>query len=212
MTKTFALKENEKLAAEDLAAIAAAVKACRIVAFPTDTVYGLGSNGLVKAALRKIYQVKGRDSLKPLPILVQSVSEAKRWVEWTSAAEALARRFWPGPLTLVLKPTKEGRLLTFQEFPTLAIRVPAHPVALQILEAAGVPVASTSANVSGRPALASGAEVAACFSGKVDCIVDAGTVSGKESTLADASLTPARVLREGAIGRDAVAEALKAPA
>ena len=210
MTRVITLEDGRPLAGDDLKAAVAAVKACKIVVFPTDTVYGLGSNGLVKAALRRLYEVKGRDSLKPLPILIHSVDEAKRWVEWTPAAEVLARKFWPGPVTLVLKPTKEGRLLTFQEFPTLAVRVPAHPAALSLIEAAGVPLVSTSANPSGKPATGSGAEAAAWFQGKVEVIIDAGAVSGKESTLVDASGPVLRVLREGAVTRDAVLQAAAA--
>lgn len=210
MTKVFRLKAGEALSPADLAEAAEAAQACRIVAFPTDTVYGLGSNGLIKAAVRRIYEVKSRDSMKPLPILVHSAEAARRWVEWTPAAEALAKRFWPGPLTLVLKPTREGRLLTFTEFTTLAIRVPAHPVLLALLEASGVPWASSSANRSGSPALTDGNEVEREFNGKVDILINNGLTMGKESTVVEAHGAAARVLREGALLRDDIAGVLAA--
>lgn len=209
MTEIVRLAPNENLSGETLAKIIAAAKSCRIVAFPTDTVYGLGTTGLVKAATRKIYQVKNRSTLKPLPIFVKSAQEAKRWVQWSPAAELLAKKFWPGPLTLVLRPTEAGRVLTFAEYPTLAIRVPAHPVILKILEASDIPWVSTSANRSGSAALHEGSAVAKEFDGAVDFIIDAGAVSGVESTLVDASALPIRILREGALSAAAIMETLK---
>ncbi len=209
MSVLIKLAPGEELAPETLGRVAEAAKACKIVAFPTDTVYGLGSTALIKAALRKIYQIKGRSALKPLPILVPSAQEARRWVQWTPAAELLARRFWPGALTLVLKPTREGRLLTFPEYQTLAIRAPNHPLLLKLLEASGVPWASTSANLSGSPALAEGSEVAKRFAGLADFILDAGPAPGRESTIVEATNVPVRFLREGAVPREEILEALK---
>jgi L-threonylcarbamoyladenylate synthase len=197
---------GRELGAADLEAVANAVRQAKPVGFPTDTVYGIGANGQIKAAVRKIYQIKGREALKPLPILIDSIDAARRWVEWTPVAQALASRFWPGALTLVLKPTREGRLLTFQEFPTLAVRVPAHPIALQILRAAGVPMATSSANLSGRPAMASGAEVAKAFGDQLEFVVDAGPVGGKESSVVDATSAAPRVLREGSLSRRQILE------
>src|SRR3989344_5228212 len=100
--KVVSAASDGSLAPGDVADLAAAVNACKIVAFPTDTVYGFGTTGLIKAGQRRIYQIKGRDAMKALPILVESVEEARRWVEWTPTADALARKFWPGPLTLTL--------------------------------------------------------------------------------------------------------------
>lgn len=187
------------LSQADVEAVAKAVKACKIVAFPTDTVYGLGSTGLVKAAARKIYEIKGRPSVKPLPVLVDSVESARKWVEWTPAADALARKFWPGALTLVLRPTEEGRLLTFAEFQTVAIRVPDQPELRRLIAASGVPWISTSANLSSSPSLVNGEDVVKQFDGLVDYIVDAGRTAGRESSIADATSLPVRVLREGAL-------------
>ena len=198
-----------ELPAEAVSKIAGAISACRIVAFPTDTVYGLGSTGLVRAAMRKIYQLKGRSDTKPLPILVHSREAAKRWVQWTPAAEALSRKYWPGALTLVLRPTQDGRLLKFAEYPTVAIRVPKHGALLRLIEASGVPWASTSANFSDSPALRDGQAVARQFAGLVDFIIDGGEVAGTESTVVDATDVPVRVLRTGAISPEDVAAAAR---
>ena len=209
MSVIIKLKASEEMPLDTLQNIAAAIKACKIVVFPTDTVYGMGSTGLVKAAARKIYQNKGRSSLKPLPILVASTQAAKRWVEWTPAADLLARKFWPGALTLVLRPTQEGRLLTFAEYPTVAVRVPNHPLLLKLLAASGIPWASTSANLSGSPALKDGPSAVKQFDQITDYIIDAGPSPGVESTVVDVSHIPIRILREGVLSSEEILEALK---
>jgi len=199
MGKVLEVPAGGELSSEQLQELAQAARNAKIIVFPTDTVYGIGSNGLIRAASRRIYEIKVRDSMKPLPILVHSAEEAWKWVEPTPAARALAARFWPGPLTLVLKPTKAGRVLTLPEFGTLAVRVPAHPLLAKLIEASGVPWASTSANMSGSPAIADGASAAAAFAGAVDYVVSAGRAGGTESTVVDAASEPPRVLREGAL-------------
>ncbi len=212
MTRVIRAVPGSPLSEPDAQTVGTAIRACKIVAFPTDTVYGLGVTGLVKAASRRIYQIKGRDSGKPLPVLVATAAEAKRWVVFTPQAEALASRFWPGPLTLVLRPTPEGRLLTFAEYPTVGIRVPAHPVALQLLAASGVPWSATSANMSGEPALNDGEEVARRFEGLADIVIVAETTPGVESTVVDATESRVRILREGALPRARLLELLGEPA
>lgn len=208
--KTVVLKaEGGTLPPEDIQRLAAAAKACKIIAFPTDTVYGVGSTGLVKAAARRIYQIKGRPTLKPLPVFVASADAAKTWADWTPPADALARKFWPGALTLVLRHTEQGRLLTFAEYQTVALRVPNQPLLLSLLAASGVPWVQTSANLSGSPALNDPAEVIRQFDGLVDYIIDAGPTPGVESTIVDASALPVRVLREGALPQARVLESLQ---
>ena len=208
MSEIIHLAPGQALEAATLRRIADAAKACKIIAFPTDTVYGIGSTGLIKAATRRMYQIKARSALKPLPILVPSAEEARRWVIWTPAAEALARRFWPGGLTLVPKTTAEGKLLTFPEYTTLAIRAPNHPVALSLLEASGIPWAVTSANISGRPALIDGKSVAEQLGGLLDYVIDSGPVAGTESTVVDATATPVRILRQGSITAEMILDAV----
>ncbi|MFH1726681.1 MAG: L-threonylcarbamoyladenylate synthase [Elusimicrobiota bacterium] len=209
MTRIIRLAPGETLAPEALAEVARAAAAGRIVVFPTDTVYGIGTTALSGSGSRRIYRIKNRDSRKPLPILVHSKEEARRWVEWTPWAEVLAERFWPGALTLALRPTPEGRRLMpgLPELPTLAVRMPAHPVTLSLLSTAGVPWASTSANRSGTPALTEGSEAVEAFSGAADYIVAAGSTGGAESSVVDASGSNVRVLREGALKREEVLKA-----
>lgn len=207
MSEIIRLAPGKNLEGETLRKVASAAKACKIIGFPTDTVYGIGSTALIKAAARRIYQIKARSSTKPLPILVPSVVEAKRWVVWTQAAELLAKRFWPGSLTLVLKVSDEGRLLTFAEYGTLAIRVPAHPVALSLLETSGVPWVATSANISGKPALTEGGDLIEHFGDSLDYIISAGATPGVESTVVDASASIARILRQGQVPAEAIIEA-----
>ena len=207
MAKIIHIPRGSKPSAQDIAETAQAVKACKIAAFPTDTVYGIGTNGLIKAGVRRLYTVKGRDAVKALPILVKSMEEAKKWVSWTETAERLARKFWPGPLTLVLRLTKEGRRLTFQEYQTLAIRVPAHPVILALLEAADVPLASSSANLAGEPAPKTGAAVIESLGAAIDFILDGGEVEGVESSIVDATEAAPRVMREGKLSRAEIASA-----
>ena len=105
------------MSAADAAKAGAAGKGCKLVAFPTESCYAIGSTGLIKAATRRILQVKGRPSFKPFAVMVHSTEAAKTWVEWTPLAAALAAKFWPGPLLLLLKPTAQGRLLTFPRIP-----------------------------------------------------------------------------------------------
>lgn len=179
----------------------AAAAACRgeVVAFPTDTVYGLGCSALSPEGVGRIYRIKGRSPDKLLPLLAATTAEARRWVEWSPQAEALARRFWPGGLTLVLKANAAGRDLALSPGPTLAVRVPGHPVARALLEASGVPWASTSANRAGEPPLAGGEEVARAFGAQLAFVIDAGPAAGRESSVADASAETVRVLREGPV-------------
>ncbi len=185
-------------------------KACKLVAFPTESSYAVGSTGLIKAATRRVLQVKERSTLKPLAIMVHSTEAAKQWVEWTPIAEALAAKFWPGPLLLLLKPTPQGRLLTFPEYPTVAIRVPAHPVARAIIEASGVPWVYTSANKSGKPAKATAAEVATELGAEIDLIMDGGPVPNGDPTLVDATGDKPRVTKVGLISAESILEALAA--
>ena len=198
-TKIFHVGDAGKLPDEAVQTLAEAAKACRIIIFPTDTVYGVGSTGLIKAASRRIYQIKARPSIKPLPVLVWSVEEAKKWVQWTDQAEKLSQKFWPGGLTLVLKPTQQGKILTFPEYQTVAIRVPNHPLLNEIIKASGLPWVSTSANISGSPALSKGEDVVNTFRGTVDYIVSAGNTPGGESSVIDATGKTIRILREGKI-------------
>lgn len=186
----------------ELGAVADAAALGSLVVFPTDTVYGIGTNALLPDARARIYAAKGRAPAKPLPILVHSTEEARRWVAFNPVAERLARAFWPGALTLVLRPTDAGRRLAQEGSETLAVRVPDHPLLLALIAASGVPWATTSANASGSPAAKDGEAAAAAMGAAAEWVVDAGPCrGGVESSVVDAVGPGLKVLREGALSR-----------
>ena len=177
------------------------LRAGGLVIFPTDTVYGLGALPSIPRAVQRIYEVKGRPDEKAIVWLVDSIDAARAWCHVDARAEALAQRFWPGALTLVLRrlATPAGSL------GTLGVRVPAHPAALAILHAVGGPVATTSANRSGEPAARTAGEAEARLAQWVDLIIDGGPAPGGiESTVVDLSTDPATLLRAGAIAPGAL--------
>lgn len=204
------MPETLSNSAVDSARAAALGKGCKLVAFPTECSYAVGSTGLIKAATRRVLQVKERSTLKPLAVLVHSVEAAKNWVEWTPLADKLAAKFWPGPLLLLLKPTAQGRLLTFPEYPTVAIRVPGDAAARAMIEASGVPWVYTSANKSGQPPKLTAAEVSAELGGQIDAIVDGGAAPSGDPTIVDATGDTPRVTKVGLISAEAIQGALAA--
>lgn len=207
MPETLKTDSSGALSPADAAKAGAAAKGCKLVAFPTESGYALGSTGLIKAATRRLLQVKERSTLKPLPVMVASVEEAKKWAEWTPLADKLAAKLWPGPVALLLKPTAQGRLLTFPEYPTIAIRVPSHAAARAMVAASGVPWVTTSANKSGTPVLTEFAAVSAGVGGETDLLVDGGTAPAGEPTFVDASTDKVRVVKVGLVPAAAVLEA-----
>ncbi len=201
---------NGALTPDQASRAGAAGKSCKLVAFPTESSYAVGSTGLIKAATRRLLQVKERSTLRPLAVMIHSTEAAKQWVEWTPLAEVLAAKFWPGPLLLLLKPTAQGRLLTFPEYPTVAIRVPAHAAARAMIEASAVPWIYTSANKSGLPAKLDAASVLAELGPDLDLLLDGGAVPGGEETIVDATGDKPRVTKTGLIPAEAILEAVAA--
>ncbi len=185
----------------DIAAAAALLRAGGLVAFPTETVYGLGAHALDERAVRRVFEVKGRPADNPLIVHVASTDAVDAVaVSMTSTARRLAERYWPGPLTLVLDARPEVPAVTRGGRGTIAVRVPAHPLALELLQAAGVPVAAPSANRSGRPSPTTAAHVRADLGDTVDMVLDGGPCAlGLESTVVDARGPVPVVLREGSI-------------
>ena len=185
----------------------------QLVAFPTETVYGLGGDARNDMAVARIFEAKGRPRFNPLIVHVPSIEVAKTYVEWTDAADRLASAFWPGPLTLVLplKPKSGLSPLVTADLPTLAIRVPEHPVAKQLLEAFGGPVAAPSANPSGKISPTSAAHVSAGLKDRIAGILDGGTCGvGLESTILGLSDEPT-LLRPGGLPQEAIEAALGGP-
>src|ERR1700761_645961 len=178
-----------------------------LVAFPTETVYGLGADATNGEAVAAIFAAKGRPLFNPLIVHVADIAEAQRHVELSPRAQALAQKFWPGALTLVLPRRKNSplSLLVSAGLDTVALRAPSHPAALALLKAAGVPVAGPSANLSGQVTATTASHVADSLGGKVDLILDAGNaILGIESPVIGFDGDRPLLLRPGAIPREEI--------
>jgi L-threonylcarbamoyladenylate synthase len=175
-----------------------------LVAFPTETVYGLGANALDASACNKIFAAKGRPRDNPLIVHVCNRTMANILVEgWTPEAELCLRHFWPGPLTLVLPKAATVSDVVSGGLTNVAIRMPNHPVALRLIEESGLPIAAPSANLSGKPSPTKGSHVWRDMKGKIPLILDAGACPvGLESTVLDVSGGVPTILRPGGISKE----------
>ena len=180
---------------------ARALRAGKLVAFPTETVYGLGANALDSAAIDNIYSAKSRPPGDPVIAHIhESEQLARLAIELPGSAYELAARFWPGPLTLVLRraPDVPANIATGRE--TVAVRMPAHPVAIALLKAADIPIAAPSANTFSRPSATTAAHVLEDLKGRVDIVLDGGsTTIGLESTVLDLTGERPEILRPGGL-------------
>ncbi|MCD1626204.1 threonylcarbamoyl-AMP synthase [Seohaeicola saemankumensis] len=184
-----------------------------LVAFPTETVYGLGADARNNLAVARIFEAKGRPRFNPLIVHVATTDIARNYVAWSDQAEALAHAFWPGPLTLVLPLRADAGLsdLVTAGLPSLAIRVPAHPLAHRLLTAFGGPVAAPSANPSGRISPTTAAHVLAGLSGRIAAVLDGGACPvGLESTIIGLTDDTPVLLRHGGLPVEDVAMLLPA--
>jgi len=181
-----------------------------LVVFPTETVYGLGADAMNADAVGRIFDAKGRPACNPLICHVESAAGAREIVaDWPEIAARLAARFWPGPLTLILPRAARLPAAVTAGGPTVAVRAPAHPVALALLRAVGRPVAAPSANRSTRLSPTRAERAFVQLKGRVELILDAGpTPRGLESTVLDLTARPPRVLRPGPVSIRALEEAL----
>ena len=181
-----------------------------LVAFPTETVYGLGGDGLNASAAQKIYAAKGRPSDNPLIIHIadwKSLEELA--VEIPDKAAALAERFWPGPLTMIFKKSAKVPYSTTGGLETVAVRMPSHPAALALIRESGIYIAAPSANTSGRPSPTLASHVIEDLDGKIDMIIDGGPVGiGLESTIVDMTEESPVILRPGYITRAMLTEVI----
>ncbi len=195
---------------EAITAAAAVIRSGGTVAFPTETVYGLGANGLDPAAVEGIFVAKGRPRRNPLILHVASTEQARRLVTaWPAVAELLAARFWPGPLTLILPRAPVAPDVVTAGLPGVALRMPSHPVALALIDRSGVPIAAPSANLSGRPSPTLAAHVLADLDGKIDLVLDGGpTDVGVESTILDLTGEQPVLLRPGGVTREDLEQVL----
>ena len=179
-----------------------------LVAFPTETVYGLGADALNEEAAAKIYAAKGRPSDNPLIAHIADLEMLKPLVEEIPpVAEKLMDAFWPGPMTLIFNKSNLVPKGTTGGLDTVAVRYPNHPIAQALIKAAGVSIAAPSANLSGKPSPTLGEHVIDDMDGRIDMIIDGGMVGmGLESTIIDVTVNPPMILRPGFITYEMVKE------
>lgn len=179
-----------------------------VIAFPTETVYALACDATQPQAVEKLYELKGRDRTQPIAMLLGERSQIEKYAETSDAATRLIEYYMPGPLTLVLplKPNQglAGNINNGNQ-KTIGVRIPNHPLALDILNQYPHPLAATSANPSGAPAAQTAADVRAYFGTNIPLILEfRGNASGQASTVIDLTTTPSRILRKGAIGLEEI--------
>jgi len=191
---------------------AAALRAGALVAYPTDTVYGVGAHAFLPEAVARLYRAKGRGEAKPIALLLADPGDLDLVAATVSpTARRLAERLWPGALTLVVPSRAEVPAVVRAGGQTVGVRVPNHPVARALIRATGAPLATTSANLSGEPSPTTAAEVQAQLGGLIEFIIEGVCPGGVASTVVDPSVDPPRILRQGAISRAELAAALGRP-
>lgn len=207
-TKLVKIEDTKQIKDEELAEAAQILRDGGLVAFPTETVYGLGANALDEAAAKKIYAAKGRPSDNPLIAHISCLDELAPLVAYIpEAGRKLAEAYWPGPLTMVFLKSDIVPYGTTGGLDTVAVRMPSDPVANRLIKLAGVPVAAPSANTSGRPSPTTARHVWQDMEGKIEMILDGGPVGiGVESTIVDVSGDVPTLLRPGAITMEMLRE------
>jgi len=209
--KTIVFKVNPENPDEEKINVAAEViRRGGIVAFPTETVYGLGVDALNKEAVKRMYEVKGRPPDNPTIVHIAEFNDVYRLaVDVPEVAEELMKRFWPGPLTIVLKASNIVPRVTTGGLETVGIRMPKHNVALALIKASKTPIAAPSANIAGKPSPTTAQHVIQDFYGSIDVILDAGpTKIGVESTVLDLTTKPPQILRPGGVTYEELKEVL----
>ncbi|MBW2039299.1 MAG: threonylcarbamoyl-AMP synthase [Deltaproteobacteria bacterium] len=188
------LRPSSKLIEE----VAEVIKKGGVVTYPTETLYGLGANPFYPEAIKRLYEIKGRDEAKPVPFLIKDLQMLAALVEEVPPlGKTLIKKYWPGPLTLIFR-VKEGLPFPVQwEEGKIGLRISSHPIARMILETLETPLTSTSANLAGTEDLTDIQTLYQFFGDKVDLIIDGGKVPGIGSTVVDLTLTPPKIVREG---------------
>lgn len=201
---------NTEIITEKLNRAAKLIKEGELVAVPTETVYGLAGNGLDAAAVGKIYEVKGRPEIKPLSLMVAGKTAMSKYCEAVpKQAKLLAEKFWPGPLTIVLKAKDIVPDIVRAGGETVALRCPDHPMTLELIKKSALPLAAPSANPSGAESPKTAQEVMEYFDGKIAAVIDGGRCGiGTESTIIDMSSAPYKILRHGALSEESIRAAL----
>lgn len=177
-----------------------------VVAFPTETVYGLGANGLNSLAVAKIYEIKRRPYFDPIILHISKKEDAKKlWREINERAEKLIEKFWPGPLTIVLPKTEIVPYIVTAGLETVAVRMPSHPISIEIIERCGFPIAAPSANIFGRLSPTEAIHVEEQIGDKIEIIIDGGKCPvGIESTVIDLTTEKNIILRPGGISKEEI--------
>ena len=196
---------------EELPAASEILQKGGLCAVPTETVYGLCADGLNGEAVAKIYAVKGRPENKPLSLMVAGESAMDEYChDVPDTARTLAAEFWPGPLTIILPAKDSIPSIVLAGGNTVGLRCPDHPLTLALLRDCGLPLAGPSANPSGEEPPVNAEGVLRYFDGKIEAVLDGGECSvGEPSTILDMTVTPYRILRQGGLGEDAIAAALR---
>jgi L-threonylcarbamoyladenylate synthase len=192
---------------------AAILRGGGVVAFPTETVYGLGGGVFLEMAIRKIFSLKGRPSDNPLIVHIAHLSDLPRIAQnIPDEAYSLAERFWPGPLSIILQAQREVPSIVTGGLPTVAVRMPAHPIALELIQRTGQPIAAPSANLSGSPSATQAAHIRQDFGDQVTILDGGPSHQGIESTIIDLRnpMIPS-VLRPGSISREEISSCLHCP-
>ena len=188
---------------------ARAVRGGGLVVYPTDTVYGLGADPLSREAVLRVYRAKERPLGRPLPVLVSGPEAAERIARVTPEARRLMERFWPGALTIVMEARPQLPEELHGGTGKVGVRMPAHPVALELIRASGGALVGTSANLHGRPSPLTAVEALEQLGSRVDLVLDAGPApGGTPSTVVDLTTSPPRILRRGPITREEIEKVL----
>lgn len=187
------------------------IKSGGIVIFPTETVYGIGANGLDANAIKNLYDAKQRPLNKPISLLVNSIDMIETVAkDITDLEYAIIRKFLPGPLTIILKKKEIVPDILTADTDTIGIRMPANDIALKLIDYAGVPIATPSANISGKPSGTNLNDIMKDFDGKVDCFIDDGPSKiGLASTIVKVVDGKVHILRQGSISIDEINSAIK---
>ena len=202
--------KTKLLTKEELPEAAAILRRGGLVGIPTETVYGLGANGLNSEAVKHIFEAKGRPQDNPLILHVPTAQWLERYCKnIPAAAYTLAERFWPGPLTMILQRRDNVPNVTTGGLDTVGVRCPNHPLTLEVIRLADVPIAAPSGNTSGRPSPTCAAHMWEDMNGKIDAILDGGACGvGVESTIIDLTCRPPRLLRPGGLPLEALRDVL----
>ena len=198
-----------QLSAGDFDQILSFLRAGGVIGFPTDTAYGLGADPFNEGAVRRIFEIKGRPESRPILVLVDSMSMLRQTAVDSDIANVLARRFWPGPLTMILPALRTVPRLVTAGTGTIGVRWPLAPFAMRLVHAFGGPITATSANMSGQRASTTAAEVREQLGMDLEMLIDGGTLPAPEgSTVLDLTMDQPRLVREGPLSRDVLREAL----